>query len=153
MRKDPQRSQETLQLDLDPATFKELLRDLLFREAGKPYFKRFATPRRYRLFGAWRTLSTYQAERQLLPVGGQNTDQLIHQFFTTHSCLRVEFQEDGMPVTAVRVLRQLCLPRNAALEHIQILECVLAGVGPYRVSLTGLPIPSPEPFSHMPTSS
>jgi hypothetical protein len=69
MRYKPRQSQETLQLDLDPSTFKELLRDLLFREAGKPYFKRFATPRRYRFFGAWRTLSTYQAERQILPWG------------------------------------------------------------------------------------
>jgi hypothetical protein len=137
MRKEPHRSQETLQLDLDPATFKELLRDLLFREAGKPYFKRFATPRRYRLFGAWRTLSTYQAERQLLPVGGHNTDQRIQQFFTTHECLRVEFQEDGMPVTAVRVLRQLCPPRNAALEYVQYLACVGNATAYYRVSLTG----------------
>jgi hypothetical protein len=149
MHKDPHRSQETLQLDLDPATFKELLRDLLFREAGKPYFKRFATPRQYRLFGAWRTLSTYQAERQLLPVGGQNTDQLIQQFFTTHRCLRVEFQENGMPVTAVRVLRQLCPSRNAALEQIQCLECVGNTTTYYRVSLTGglLPLPASPPPS------
>jgi hypothetical protein len=137
MPKDPHRRQETLQLDLDPATFKELLRDLLFREAGKPYFKRFATPRRYRLFGAWRTLSTYRAERQLLPVGGHNTDQRIEQFFTTHECLRVEFQADGMPVTAVRVLRQLCPPRNAALQHVHCLECVAHAMTHYRVSLTG----------------
>ena len=143
MRKDPHRSQETLQLDLDPATFKELLRDLLFREAGKPYFKRFATPRRYRLFGVWRTLSTYQAERQLLPVGGHNTDQLIQHFFTTHGCLRVEFQEGGMPVTAVRVLRQLCPPRNAALEQVQCLECVGNATAHYRVSLTGGRRPPP----------
>jgi hypothetical protein len=69
MRYKPRQSQETLQLDLDPSTFKELLRHLLFRKAGKPYFKRFATPRHYRFFGAWRTLSTYQAERQILPWG------------------------------------------------------------------------------------
>jgi hypothetical protein len=143
MSKDLHRSQETLQLDLDPATFKELLRDLLFREAGKPYFKRFATPRQYRLFGAWRTLSTYQAERQLLPVGGHNTDQLIQQFFTMHRCLRVEFQAGGMPVAAVRILRQVCPSRNAALEQVQCLECVGNATAHYRVSLTGGRLPPP----------
>jgi hypothetical protein len=105
--------------------------------------KRFATPRQYRLFGAWRTLSTYQAERQLLPVGGHNTDQLIQHFFTTHGCLRVEFQEGGMPVAAVRVLRQLCPSRNVALEQVQFLECVGNATAPYRVSLTGGLLPPP----------
>lgn len=141
MRQDPHCRQETLRLDLDAATFKELLRDLLFREAGKGYFKRFATPRRYRWLGAWRTLSTYQAERQLLPVGGRNTDQLIRQFFTTHGCLRAEFQESGLPVRAVQVLRQLCPPLNAALEQVQVLECALADTDHYHVSLTGGPLP------------
>lgn len=141
MRQDPRCRQETLQLDLDPAAFKELLRDLLFREAGKTYFKRFATPHRYRWLGAWRTLSTYQAERQLLPVGGRNTDQLIRQFFTTHGCLRAEFQESGLPVRAVQVLRQLCPPLNTALEQVQMLECALTDTGYYHVSLTGGPLP------------
>jgi hypothetical protein len=143
MRKVPHRQQETLQLDLEASTFKELLRDLLFREAGKPYFKRFATPRRYRWFGAWRTLSTYQAERQLLPVGGRNTDQLIRQTLTTHGCLRVEFQETGMPVTAIRVLQERCLPLNAAIEQIQVLECVLKSIDLYQVFLIGGSLPPP----------
>jgi hypothetical protein len=141
MRQDLHRNQETLQLDLDASTFKELLRDLLFREAGKPYFKRFATPRRYRLLGAWRRLSTYQAERQLLPVGGQNTEQLIQRFLSTHGCLRAEFQEGGMPVRAIHVLRQICPPLNAALEQVQVLECTLTDTDRYRVSLAGGPLP------------
>jgi hypothetical protein len=152
MRKDPHRQQETLQLDLDVSTFKELLRDLLFREAGKPYFKRFATPRRYRWLGAWRTLSTYQAERQLLPVGGRNTDQLIRQTLTTHGCLRVEFQETGMPVTAIRVLQERCLPLNTALEQVQILECMLNSADYYRVSLIGGPLPPPATAPTNPAS-
>ena len=141
MRQNSRWSQETLQLDLAPTTFKELLRDLLFREAGKPYFKRFATPRRYRLFGAWRTLSTYQAERQLLPVGGRNTEQLIRQFLSTYQCLRAEFQESGMPVSAIHVLQQLCRPLNAALEQVQTLECALTDTDRYQVSLIGGPLP------------
>ncbi len=133
---------EALQLDLDAGAFKELLRDLLFREAGKPYFKRFAIPRRRRLLGAWKTLSPYQAEHQLLPVGGHGLDQRIRQFFTAHPCLRVEFQEHGMPVTAVHVLRLRCPPRNRALEQIQTLECSLVGSDTmYRVRLTGGPLP------------
>jgi hypothetical protein len=143
MGQDPHGRQETLWLDLDPTTFKELLRDLLFREAGKAYFKRFATPRRYRWLGAWRTLSTYQAERQLLPVGGRNTDQLIRQFFTAHGCLRAEFQEGGLPITAIHVLQQRCPRLNATLEQVRLLECVLHDTETYRVSLTGGPLPPP----------
>ena len=146
MRKiDPRRTQERLELDLDPATFKECLRDLLFREAGKPYFKRLAIPRRHRLLGAWRTLSTYQAERQMLPVGGRNIDQRIEQFFTLHERLRAEFQEDGMPVSAIHVFLQHCPPRNANLEHIHLLECTLAHGQGYRLTLTGGPAPPPVP--------
>ena len=141
MKRRSQRPQETLQLDLDPIAFKEFLRDLLFREAGKPYFKRLAIPRHSRLFGAWRTLSTYQAERQLLPVGGQKTDELIRQFFRAYQCLRAEFQEGGMPVTAIRVLRQSCPPRNAALEHVASLECTLDSSAHYHVQLLGGPAP------------
>lgn len=143
MRQDPHCRQATLRLDLDPATFKELLRDLLFREAGKTYFKRFAMPRRYRWLGAWRTLSTYEAERQLLPVGGRNTDQLIRQFFTTHGCLRAEFQEGGLPITAIHVLQQRCRRLNVSLEQVHLLECVLHGTETYRVSLTGGSLPPP----------
>jgi hypothetical protein len=142
--------QETLQLDLDAVTFKEFLRDLLFREAGKPYFKRLAIPRRSRLFGAWRTLSTYQAERQLLPVGGQHTDERIRQFFTAYRCLRADFQEGGMPVTAIRVLRQSCPLHNAALQHVASLECTLNGSAPYHVQLRGGP--APPVLSDIPTT-
>ena len=144
----PRRSrppQETLLLDLDASAFKEFLRDLLFREAGKPYFKRLAIPRRYRFFGAWRTLSTYQAERQLLPVGGRNTDERIRQFFTVHLCLRAEFQEGGMPVTAIRVLRQSCPPQNITLEHVARLECALHSSTHYRLQLLGGPAPPAIP--------
>lgn len=132
-------AQETLQLDLDPQAFKEFLRDLLFREAGKPYFKRLAIPRRYRFLGAWRTLSTYQAERQLLPVGGRQTDDLIRQFFTTHQCLRAEFQEGGMPVDAMRVLRHACLSHPQPLAHVHSLACTRPSPTHYRVELIGGP--------------
>ena len=142
-RKEPLRMHEVLHLDLDPTTFKEFLRDLLFREAGKPYFKRLAIPRRSRLLSAWRTLPTYQAERQLLPVGGRGTDALIVQFFTTHTCLRAEFHEDGMPVTAIHILRQRCPTRNAALEHVHLLECALTPEQVYSVQLIGGPAPPP----------
>jgi hypothetical protein len=50
--------QERVELDFDLVTVKELLRDLLFREAGQAYFKRLAVPRQRRWLGAWRTLST-----------------------------------------------------------------------------------------------
>jgi hypothetical protein len=145
MKRRPQRFQETLRLDLDAAAFKELLRDLLFREAGKPYFKRLAIPRRYRLLGAWRTLSTYQAERQLLPVGGRNTDDLIRQFFLTHTYLRAEFQEGGMPVTAIRILRQACPSPNPVLEYVACLECTLDSSEHYQVQLVGDPAPPAPP--------
>jgi hypothetical protein len=141
MKRRTSHTQETIQLELDSMTFKELLRDLLFREAGKPYFKRLAIPRRYRLLGAWRTLSTYDAERELLPVGGRNTDTLIRQFFTTHTCLRAEFQEGGMPITAIRVLRRSCPAHNAALEHVVYLECTMNHGAAYHVHLTGGPAP------------
>jgi len=145
MRKAPQRLSERLQFDLDPTTFKELLRDLLFREAGKPYFRRFAIPRRHRLFGAWRALSAYRVERQLLPVGGRDTDRLIQQFFTTHGRLRAEFQAGGMPVSAIRVLRQHCPPPPATLEQIQVLECTLGNQQGYSVMLSGGSAPPPPP--------
>jgi hypothetical protein len=145
MRKTPQRPPEILQFDLDPATFKELLRDLLFREAGKPYFRRFAIPRRHRLFGAWRALSAYRAEHQLLPVGGRDTDGLIRQFFITHGRLRAEFQAGGMPVSAIRVLRQHCPPQSATLEQVQVLECTLGNRQGYSVMLRGGPAPPTPP--------
>ncbi len=133
--------QERVQLDFDLVTVKELLRDLLFREAGQAYFKRLAVPRQRRWLGAWRTLSTYQAEKQLLPVGGRDTNRLIQQFFTTHACLRAEFHEGGMPVTAIRVLRLHCPALNAALERIHCLECAAAAQDVYHVLLLGGPAP------------
>ena len=141
MKRAPQPPQERMQLALDLVTVKELLRDLLFREAGQPYFKRLVVPNRRRWFGAWRTLSIYQAERELLPVGGRDTDRLIQQFFTLHACLRAEFHEGGMPVIAIRVLRQRCATLNAALERIHSLECALESQECYRVSLIGGPAP------------
>jgi hypothetical protein len=133
---------EKLRVTFDPATFKAFLRDLLFREAGKPYFKRLVLPRRrYRLLGAWQTLSVLQAERQLLPVGGRNTDALIRQFFTAHSCLRAEFQEGGMPITAIYVLRQHRPSQPAALAHVHWLECALTNHTTYHVDLAGGPAP------------
>src|SRR5207237_4422855 len=123
MRRASPQLQARVQLDFDLVTVKELLRDLLFREAGQAYFKRLVIPSQRRWLGAWRTLSTYQAEKQLLPVGGRDTNRLIQQFFTTHACLRAEFHEEGMPVTAIRVLRLHCLVLNTALERIHCLEC------------------------------
>ncbi len=137
--------QERVQLDFDLVTVKELLRDLLFREAGQAYFKRLAIPRQSRWLGAWRTLSTYQAEKQLLPVGGRDTNHLIQQFFTTHACLRAEFREGGMPVTSIRVLRLHCPALNAALERIHRLECAATAQDVYHVSLLGGPAPPPVP--------
>lgn len=128
----------------DPATFKAFLRDLLFREAGKPYFKRLVLPRRrYRLLGAWQPFSVLQAERQLLPVGGRNIDALIRQFFTDHACLRAEFQEGGMPTTAIHVLHQHRPLQPSGLAHVHWLECVLAHDAAYQVDLSGGPAPSP----------
>jgi hypothetical protein len=137
--------QERVQLDFDVVTMKELLRDLLFREAGQAYFKRLAVPRRHRWLGAWRTLPTYQAEQQLLPVGGRDIDRLIQQFFTTYTCLRAEFHDSGMPVTAIRVLRLHCPTLNAALERIHRLECAADAQGVYHVSLLGGPASPPVP--------
>ena len=134
-------SQERVQLAFDLVTVKELLRDLLFREAGQAYFKRLAVPRQRRWRGAWRTLSTYQAEQLLLPVGGRDSNRLIQQFFTIHACLRAEFHDDGMPVTAIRVLRLHCPTMNAALERIHRLECAAAAQDIYHVSLLGGPAP------------
>ena len=142
--------QERVQLDFDLVTVKELLRDLLFREAGQVYFKRLAVPRQRRWLGAWQTLSTYQAEKQLLPVGGRDTNRLIQQFFTTHACLRVEFHEGGMPVTAIRVLRLHCPALNAALERIHCLECAAAAQDVYHVLLVGGPAPPPVPSPSTP---
>lgn len=137
--------QERVQLDFDVVTMKELLRDLLFREAGQAYFKRLAVPRRHRWLGAWRTLPTYEAEQQLLPVGGRDIDRLIQQFFTTYACLRAEFHDGGMPVTAIRVLRLHCPTLNAALERIHRLECAADTQGVYHVSLLGGPASPPVP--------
>jgi len=150
MRRASPPSQEKVQLDFALATVKELLRDLLFREAGQAYFKRLAVPRQRRWLGAWRTLSTYQAEKQLLPVGGRDTDRLIQQFFTTHACLRAEFQAEGMPITAVRVLRLYGPALNAALERIHCLECAAAVQDVYHVVLLGGPAPPPVPSPSTP---
>jgi hypothetical protein len=136
---------ERVQLDVDLATVKELLRDLLFREAGQGYFKRLAVPRQRRWLRAWRTLSTYQAEQQLVPVGGRDIDRLIQQFFLTYTCLRAEFQEGGMPVTAIRVLRLHCPTLNAAMERIHHLECAAVTQDVYHISLLGGPAPPPAP--------
>src|SRR5262249_1293837 len=136
--------QERVQLDFDLVTIKELLRDLLFREAGQAYFKRLAVPRQRRWLRAWQTLSTYQAEQQLLPVGGRDTNRLIQQFFTTHACLRAEFHEGGMTITAIHVLRLHGPPLNAALERIHSLECA-AAQDVYHVLLLGGPAPPPAP--------
>ena len=137
--------QARVQLDFDVVTMKELLRDLLFREAGQAYFKRLAVPRRHRWLGAWRTLPTYEAEQQLLPVGGRDINRLIQQFFTTYACLRAEFHDGGMPVTAIRVLRLHCPTLNAALERIHRLECAADAQGVYHVSLLGGPASPPVP--------
>ena len=140
--------QERVQLNFDVVTMKELLRDLLFREAGQTYFKRLAVPRRHRWLGAWRTLPTYEAEQQLLPVGGRDLNRLIQQFFTTHACLRAEFHDGGMPVTAIRVLRLHCPTLNAALERIHRLECTADAQGVYPVSLLGGPASPPVPSAY-----
>jgi len=145
MRRTSPPPQERVRLDFDLVTVKELWRDLLFREAGQAYFKRLAVPRQRRWRSAWQTLSTYQAEKQLLPVGGRDTNRLIQQFFTTHACLRAEFHDGGMPVTAVRVLRLHCPALNAALERIHCLECVAAAQDVYHVLLLGGPAPPPAP--------
>ena len=139
--------QETLQLRLDAATFKELLRDLIFRETGKPYFKQLHIPRQRwrRMLGDWQPLTTYQAERQLLPVGGRDIDARIQQFFVTYERLQAEFQEGGMPVTAIYVLRQRCPQLNAALEHVHLLECTVHEPQEYRIDLHGGPAPPPDP--------
>jgi hypothetical protein len=139
MKRTPPPPEERAQLDLDLDTVKELLRDLLFREAGQPYFKRLVVPNRRAWFGAWRPLSTYQAEQQLLPVGGRDINQRIQQFFTTHLCLRAEFHQGGMPITAIRVLRQHCPTLNAALTRVYNLECALQGQECYRIALLGGP--------------
>jgi hypothetical protein len=136
---------ERVQLDIDLVTVKELLRDLLFREAGQVYFKRLAVPRQRRWLSAWRTLPNYQAEQQLLPVGGRDLDRLIQQFFLTYACLRAEFQEGGMPITAIRVLRLHCPALNAALERILCLECAAAAQDVYHLSLLGGPAPPSGP--------
>jgi hypothetical protein len=145
MKRTPPSPQERAQLDCDVVTIKELLRDLLFREAGQAYFKRLAVPRRHRWLGAWRTLPTYQAEQQLLPVGGRDLNRLIQAFFTTHACLRAEFHDGGMPVTAIRVLRLYCPTLNAALERIHRLECAADAQGVYHVALLGGPASPPVP--------
>lgn len=139
MAHNPEAMQESLLLTYDATTFKELLRDLLFREAGKPYFKSFHIPRQRwrRVLGEWKVLPTYQAERALLPVGARNTDERVRAFFTAHACFRAAFHEGGMPVVAVNVLRQRCPALNAALEHVHLLECWHDGTLEYVVQLTG----------------
>ena len=146
MARNPEAMQESLLLPCDPVIFKELLRDLLFREAGKPYFKSFHIPRQRwrRLLGEWQVFPTYQAERAILPVGARNTDERIRAFFLAHASLRVAFHEGGMPVTAVNVLRQRCPALNAALEHVHLLECWHDGMEEYMVQLTGGAAPPPD---------
>jgi hypothetical protein len=143
MAKDPRLTQETFQCMLDPTTFKALLRDLLFREAGKPYFKGLYVPRPRRFFGsAWRAMSRYAAEQQMLPVGRKDTDGLIQQFFVTHKQLRVLFRSWGMPVRVVQVLRQQSAVHNAAVEQVQSLECSWESQhNAYVVLVTGGPVP------------
>ena len=138
--------QETLQLRLDAATFKELLRDLLFREAGKPYFKQLYLPRERwrRLLGDWRPFSTYEAEKAMLPVGGRQIDQHIRNFFVSYERLQATFQEGGMPVTAIFVLQQRCPSLNAALEHVHRIECAIHDEQFYQVDLLGGPAPPPD---------
>ncbi len=148
MATDPQiHLQETLQLKLDAETFKELMRDLLFREAGKPYFKQLYLPRQRwrRLLGDWQPLSTYEAEKALLPVGGRQIDRHIRDFFTTHERLQAAFQEGGMPVRAIFVLHQRCPQLNAALEHVHRIECAIHDERHYQVHLQGGPAPPPDP--------
>ena len=142
----PQDAPETLQLHLDPAHFKALLRDLLFREAGKPYFKRLHVPRQrwQRLLGPWKYLPTYVAEQQMLPVGARDTDRRIRTFFATYERLQAAFHEDGMPVTAIHILHQHCPQLNTAIEHVYLLECSRAGHDQYRIDLTGGPAPPPD---------
>lgn len=146
MAADPQGAQETLQIHLDPADFKALLRDLLFREAGKPYFKRLHIPRQrwQRLLGPWQSIPTYIAEKQLLPVGARDTDHRIRAFFATYERLQAAFDAGGMPVTAIHTLRQHCPQLNAALEHVHLLECTRDGHDRYRIDLVGGPAPPPE---------
>lgn len=144
MKRAAQQPPERVQFNLDLMTVKELLRDLLFREAGQAYFKRLVVPQRRRWLGAWRTLPISQAERQLLPVGGRDTNRLIQQFFTTHTCLRAEFHQGGMPVTAIRVLGQRCPTLNMALARIHSLECASDGQGGYHIGLTGGPAPADD---------
>lgn len=143
---------ETLQLRLDAATFKELMRDLLFREAGKPYFKQLYLPRQRwrRLLGDWQPLSTYEAEKAMLPVGGRQIDQHIRNFFTSHVRLQAMFQEGGMPVTAIFVLQQRCPQLNAALEHIHQIEFAIHDEQHYQVDLQGGPAPPPDPHQDIP---
>lgn len=138
--------QETLQFHLDPAHFKALLRDLIFREAGKPYFKRLHVPRQrwQRWFGPWKYLPTYVAEQQMLPVGARDTDRRIQTFFSTYERLQAVFHEGGMPITAIHILNQHCPQVNTALAHVYLLECSLDGYDRYRIDLTGGPTPPPE---------
>jgi len=148
MASDPQaHPQEILQLQLDAATFKAFMRDLLFREAGKPYFKQLYLPRQRwrRLLGDWQPLSTYEAEKAMLPVGGRQIDRHIRDFFITHERLQVTFQEGGMPITAIFVLQQRCPTLNVALEHVHRIECAIYDEHDYRVDLQGGPTPPPEP--------
>ena len=155
MATDPQAQlQETLQLTLDAETFKELLRDLLFREAGKPYFKQLYLPRERwrRLLGDWRPLSTYEAEKAMLPVGGRQIDQHIRNFFVTHERLQATFQEGGMPVAAIFVLQQRCPSLNAALEHVHRLECAIHDERFYHVDLHGGPAPPLDPDQEPPNT-
>ncbi len=154
MARDPQQTQETVQLTLDDTTFKELMRDLLFREAGKPYFKQLYLPRQRwrRLLGNWQPLSTYEAEKAMLPVGGQHIDQHIRHFFTLHERLQATFQEGGMPITAIFVLQQRCPPLNVALEHVHVIECAISDEHHYQVDLQGGPAP-PTPPNPKPDTS
>ncbi len=135
----------TVHVSMPPDLFKALLRDLLGREAGQPYFKCLAIPRRYRWFGAWRRLPTYQAEQQLLPIGGRQLDARIRQFFVTHGHLRAIFQEGGMPLYAIYVMQHYSAQFPQELARIVQLDCTFHTDGSYQVTLLGTPEPPVKP--------
>lgn len=132
-------------LDMPAAVFKAFLRDLLGREAGQPYFKHLAIPRRYRWLGAWQRLSTYRAEQQLLPIGGRQLDARIRQFFVTHGALRALFQGDGMPLYAMYLMHDYTEQFPEGLARILQFDCTLHTETLYRVILHGGPEPPAPP--------
>ncbi len=124
-------------LSMPPDLFKALLRDLLGREAGQPYFKCLVIPRRYRWLGAWQRLPTYHAEQQLLPIGGRQLDERIRQFFITHGHLRAIFQEGGMPLYAIYLMQHYAAQFPQGLARIVQLDCTLQTDGSYQVIVLG----------------